>query len=82
MKEATEDHHSDSHFRVDGSQNRFRALAQSAALRRTGEAEVTRADHLQQLAIKGIQAALRGLRELGTIEDVFDRAPARRSRGK
>ena len=36
----------------------------------------------QQLALKGIQAALRGLRELGTLEDVFNRAPARRTRRK
>ena len=34
----------------------------------------------QQLALKGIKAALRGLRELGTLEDVFHRAPARRAK--
>ena len=42
--------------------------------------EAARAAIDQQLALKGIRAALRGLRELGTLEDVFHRAPARRAK--
>ena len=55
-------------------------LKRAYGARNNSEAVRTAID--QQLAVKGIQAALRGLRELGTIEDIFNRAPARRTRRK
>jgi hypothetical protein len=60
--------------------NKLQELRRAYGARNNSEAVRTAID--QQLAIKGIQAALRGLRELGTIEDIFNRAPARRTRRK
>jgi hypothetical protein len=60
--------------------NKLQELRRAYGARNNSEAVRTAID--QQLAIKGIQAALRGLRELGTIEDIFNRAPARRIRRK
>ncbi len=60
--------------------NKIQELKRAYGTRNNSEAVRTAID--QQLAIKGIQAALRGLRELGTLEDAFNRAPARRTRHK
>jgi len=60
--------------------NKLTELKRAYGARNNSEA--VRAAIDQQLAIKGIQAALGGLRELGTLEDVFNRAPARRTRRK
>jgi hypothetical protein len=57
--------------------NKLTELRRAYGARNNSEAVRVAID--QQLAIKGIQAALRGLRELGTLEDVFHRAPARRT---
>jgi hypothetical protein len=58
--------------------NKLTELKRAYGARNNSEAVRTAID--QQLAIKGIQGALGGLRELGTIEDVFHRAPVRRKR--
>ena len=58
--------------------SKLQELKRAYGARNNSEAVRTAID--QQLAVKGIQAALRGLRELGTLEDVFNRAPGRRTR--
>ncbi len=47
-------------------------------LRARSNSEAVRITIDERLAIKGIQDALRGLRTSGTLEDVFNRVPAKR----
>jgi hypothetical protein len=58
-----------------GKMNRLRR-----ELRARSNSEAVRMAIDRELAITGIQDALRGLRERGTLEDVFRRAPSRRRR--
>lgn len=47
-------------------------------LRARSNSEAVRITIDERLAVEGIQKALRGLRASGTLEDVFNRAPAKR----
>jgi len=60
--------------------NKVRDLKRAYGSRNNSEAVRNAID--QELAIKGIQTALRRLRERGTLEDVFNRAPSRRTKRK
>jgi len=59
---------------------KVRDLKRAYGSRNNSEAVRTAVD--EGLAIRGIQTALRRLRERGTLEDVFNRAPARRTKRK
>ncbi|HEV2348747.1 MAG TPA: hypothetical protein VG028_02770 [Terriglobia bacterium] len=60
--------------------SKLKRLRRVNGARSNSEAVRNAIDH--ELAIKGIQTALRRLRERGTLEDVFNRAPSRRTKRK